>query len=108
MSARKSRRPRLVIAIVSAILTAALLLPAASLAQSSSVGGYGGNGGEVQNALGSGSAGTTDPSGSGSVTKAGTLPFTGLDLGWMIGGGIVLVGAGIAMGRAAPRAPQPR
>ncbi len=77
------------------------------MAQSSSVDGYGGNGGEVQNVLTGGSAGSASADDSASAST-GSLPFTGLDIGWMIGGGIVLIGAGIAMGRAASRVPEPR
>lgn len=104
---RRHTHPRS--ALIALVAIAALaLLPAVSLAQSSSVGGYGGSGGEVQSALNSGGdSGSSGDSGSGSA-KAGSLPFTGLDLGWMVGGGIVLVGAGIAMGRAASRAPEAR
>ncbi|MEO7197091.1 MAG: hypothetical protein ABIZ50_01315 [Solirubrobacterales bacterium] len=95
--------------MISAILAAALMIPAAASAQSPPVGGYGGSGGNVQNVLTGGSTGS-DSATSSSDTSAstGTLPFTGLDIGWMIGGGILLVGAGIAMSRAAHRAPETR
>jgi len=111
MSVRNSRPRAALLTIVSAILAAALILPAASLAQGSSVDGYGGSGGEVQSSLDSGSGGSANSGGSASGSASasgGSLPFTGLDLGWMIGGGIVLIGAGIAMGRTASRAPQTR
>jgi len=86
-----------------------LALPTTALAQDSSVGGYGGSGGEVASALNSGDGGGDpgDPGASGSA-EASSLPFTGLDLGWMVGGGILLVGAGIGMGRTASRAPDAR
>lgn len=106
MSPRQTRTRMPIVALLSAIAAICLILPAASLAQSSSVGGYGGNGGEVQSALNGGADGGSADS--GASAEAGSLPFTGLDLGWMLGGGIVLVGAGIAMGRAASRAPHPR
>jgi hypothetical protein len=57
-----------------------LVIPTAAMAQSSSVGGYGGQG--------------APPS---------TLPFTGLDVGLLAGGGLLLLLIGLAMTRLVPR-----
>jgi hypothetical protein len=42
---------------------------------------------------------STEPTGttSASKEKASTLPFTGLDLRWSLGGGLVLIGAGFSL-----------
>jgi hypothetical protein len=41
----------------------------------------------------------TEPTGttSSSKEKASTLPFTGLDLRWSLGGGLLLIGAGFSL-----------
>ena len=36
------------------------------------------------------------------------LPFTGFDLGLMLAGGVVLLGAGLALARMTPRPPESR
>ena len=64
----------------------------AALAQSPAVSGYGGVGGEVQ--------GGVSGSGSGSG-GGGALPFTGLDLGLLVAGGLVLLVAGLTLRRFA-------
>jgi hypothetical protein len=70
--------------LVSVCCSAALLLAwaGAALAQSSERTGYGGPGG-VQ----------------GEVEGGGALPFTGLDLGLLIGGGLLLVAVGATLRR---------
>lgn len=89
--------------LLALIIVAALALPSVALAQSSSVSGYGGNGGETQGVLGASNAG--GPSGDGAAgsttaSDSGTLPFTGLDLTMMIAGGLILVAAGVGIARA--------
>jgi hypothetical protein len=60
-----------------------------ALAQQSSVDGYGGGAGGIQSEVeGGGGAG-------------GSLPFTGLDLGLLIGGGVVLLAVGFGLRRLA-------
>jgi hypothetical protein len=54
-----------------------------ALAQSSSESGYGGQAGAVQ----------------AEVDGGGALPFTGLDVGLLIGGGLLLVGVGASLRR---------
>jgi hypothetical protein len=100
------------------LLAAVVLMAAApALGQDSSVRGYGGTGGNVQGdlgpaavgpesggggpgAVGPGTVGPTEGSGgpTGEV-DSGSLPFTGLDLALLVGGGAVLLsaGAGIAL-----------
>ena len=70
-----------------ALLAALLLVPgafAATGSKSSSYSGYGGEGANVQHPLATGN-------------KPGTLPFTGIDLLYVVlaGGGIVLAGVAI-------------
>jgi drug/metabolite transporter (DMT)-like permease len=62
-----------------------LVLASAALAQSSSVSGYGGQAGGVEE----------------QVETGGTLPFTGLDIGLLIGGGLLLVAVGAMLRRLA-------
>jgi hypothetical protein len=75
-------------------VVALVLVPAAFGAGGSAGNGYGGGGGTVQNQVSGaqGVNGTLAASGS-----KGALPFTGLDLGLLVAGGLVLiaVGAGI-------------
>jgi hypothetical protein len=69
---------------VAGMALAALAWVPAALAQSPAVSGYGGVGGEVQGDVGGGS-----------------LPFTGLDLGLLVLGGLLLVAAGLSLRRLA-------
>jgi hypothetical protein len=39
----------------------------------------------------------------GPAAIVGTLPFTGLGLGWIVLAAFALIGAGFALGRIAPR-----
>ena len=79
----KISKLRMILSAVSVLMF--LAVPAAAMAQSS-VGGYGGSGG--------GSASSVEPS---------TLPFTGLDVGLLAGGGLLLLLIGLAMTRLVPR-----
>jgi hypothetical protein len=58
-----------------------------ALAQQSSVDGYGGGAGGIQSEVEGGGG--------------GSLPFTGLDLGLLIGGGLVLLAVGFGLRRLA-------
>jgi hypothetical protein len=79
---------RLVIMLVG-LLAAAVVYAPLALAQQSSVDGYGGGAGGVQSEVeGGGGAG-------------GSLPFTGMDLGLLIGGGLVLLAVGFGLRRLA-------
>ena len=105
--------------LVTLALAAAISMVAAgtALAQGSSARGYGGTGGNVQGELGpgavapltgggsvdpSGAGGDVGPAGSGGPTAeadSGSLPFTGLDLALLVGGGVLLVATGATLAR---------
>lgn len=70
----------------SLMLLAALAWAATALAGNSSVSGYGGQAGGVEEQVEAG---------------GGALPFTGLDLGLLIGGGVLLLAVGAGLRRLA-------
>ena len=76
-----------------AILITALMLAVApaALAQDASVSGYGGGGGTQQVAAEGGAGPDAGPS------EAGTLPFTGLDVGIALAGGLLLIAVGASV-----------
>jgi hypothetical protein len=79
---------------IAVIAVLALALAPAALAQSSSVDTYSGQGGNKI-------AQVKDPgSGSANTSASGSLPFTGFDLILAAGGGLLLLGAGVALSRA--------
>jgi hypothetical protein len=84
-----------VLVVVIVVLVAAPV----SFAQQSSVGTYGGEGGEAQEVVVQGEEAAQGERAEG----AGPLPFTGLDLGLVVGGGLLLVGVGAAMARLVPK-----
>ena len=75
--------------VFTAAVLAALAVPALALAQSPVGGGYGGEGGNVQEGVAGGTAG------------GGSLPFTGLDLILMVAAAALLISAGLTMRRLA-------
>jgi len=86
---------------LAAIAVLALATAPAALAQSSSVETYGGEGGNTISKV-------NDPgSGSGDASATGSLPFTGFDLALAAGGGLLLLGAGVALSRAVQSRPAP-
>lgn len=84
-----------------ATLVMALSAAPMAFADSSAVETYGGAGGTPAAgvAAGAASGNAVDPG----VTDPGSLPFTGLDVGLLIGGGLVLVLLGVGMARLAGR-----
>ncbi|MFN8164561.1 MAG: hypothetical protein U0R26_12205, partial [Solirubrobacterales bacterium] len=94
------RKTRLGMILVLALGTLALALAPAAMAQSSSVDGYGGQGDQL-----AGIAAGTDPGTAAGAASdsSSTLPFTGLDVSLLIGGGLLLLGIGIVMTRMVPR-----
>jgi hypothetical protein len=78
---------------------ASLVLAPAALAAGSSTGGYAGEGGQIQSQVTGGDpGGPQGPSASASsASTPGGLPFTGLDIGILAIGGLLLVGAGAAL-----------
>jgi len=88
---------------VIAIASVLALAPAAS-AQNSSVSGYESAGAQTQAQVEPGQA---EAVGAEAVTETtstdpGVLPFTGLDLLFLAGGGLILVGAGAGLARVRP------
>ncbi|MCB0875103.1 MAG: hypothetical protein R2718_08340 [Solirubrobacterales bacterium] len=79
------------------VLVVALAVAPAAFANNSSVGTYGGQGGEVAGSVAGGEA--TDPGTAASNSSA--LPFTGLDLKLLAGGGLLLLLGGFGMARMA-------
>ena len=77
-------RRRLVVSVVAAALIGA---PSALATPGTPVAGYGGQGGQAQGALGS--------------QQGDTLPFTGAQAGLAVIGGVILLGSGFALRRAA-------
>lgn len=89
--------------LVTVVVALSLAVAPAATAQSSAVDGYGGAGNQV-----AGIAAGNDPgSGSGgNVSSSSSLPFTGLDVSLLVGGGLLLLGIGIVMTRVVPRQDQ--
>ena len=89
--------------IVTLVLTvAALTASSNAFAAGSAQHTYAGNGGNVQADV---QQGAKDPNGTATAsakTPAG-LPFTGLDLTLMLGGGLVLIASGAMLSRVAIR-----
>ena len=85
--------------LVLAVCAVLVLAPTALAAGASgSAGqGYGGKAGEVQNEVSQGPL--------SAVAGKSSLPFTGLDLGLLVAGGLSLLVVGAGLRRAAKRAP---
>lgn len=79
-------------ATFAAAVFAALLVAAGAFAGGAILQGYGGQGGNISHQVG-GTVSAAKPS-------SGTLPFTGLDLGLVAGGAMLLVLAGFAIRRS--------
>jgi hypothetical protein len=95
---RELRRSSIAGCLCLVVVIAALAVAPAAFGQGSSVGTYGGEGGQAQGGVAQGQEGV-----SGDVGGSGPLPFTGLDLGLLIGGGLLLVGVGAGMARLVPK-----
>ena len=81
-----------------AIVALSLLLVPAALAQNSSTEVYGG---EANQTLGVNAGGGPDEP--GTTSSDSTLPFTGLDVSLLAGGGLILLLIGVGMAVAVPR-----
>ncbi len=89
----------LIVALV--VTVAALTASTGAYAAGSSQHTYGGRGGNVQADI---QGGANDPQGTqASASTPAGLPFTGLDLGLMLGGGLILVASGLTLSRLAIR-----
>lgn len=88
------RTERRLLALVGVLAVACILIASpAAFAQDSSVGTYGGSGGESQ-------AQIEETAGLTATSDPGALPFTGLDLALIAGGGLLLLGTGVLVARA--------
>ena len=74
----------------SGLVVASLALPPVALGASSPVAGYSRPGGAEQTDVASRNASSRRP-------LSGEMPFTGLDLWWLAGGGALLVGFGVLL-----------
>lgn len=83
---------RLAITVLT-VISALVWLPAAIAARTPKVEAYGGTAG--------GSEQIVDGAGVGGVATGGALPFTGLDLGLIVAGAVLLVILGVVLRRAA-------
>jgi hypothetical protein len=93
----KARMTRFTVAVLAAGVLA-LAFASAAVAENSSVETYAGGGGNIQTQVGSG-----DPSDPSATGGSGSLPFTGLDVGLALGGGLVLLAGGVLIARLTPR-----
>ncbi len=103
-SSSRPRRATFLAALVACLL---MLAPTTAFAQDSSIEGYGGEGGKALSTInqgdaadGSAAAAAADGSSGDANVGPGALPFTGQDVGLMLLGSLVLIGAGAALARA--------
>lgn len=98
------------LALITAVVAVALAIAVPAYGQSAVGDAYGGEGGGVLGAVtqsggnGGGNGGaksTPAPHVQTAAAQSGQLPFTGLDLGLLAIGGIVLVGVGVGLRRFA-------
>ena len=92
-----------------ATVAAVFVLAPAALAQESSGAGYGGEGGgvagQVEGGGAAGQAGGNAASEASNADESGLLPFTGLDVALIVGGGLLLLAGGLALSRMVARNP---
>jgi hypothetical protein len=95
--------------ICAAVAVIVLALAPVASGQGSSVGAYGGQGGNLASNVAGGGAGA--PVSPASSSESAALPFSGLDLVFLGGGGLLLMLAGAliagAVGRTKPKAEVP-
>jgi hypothetical protein len=85
-----------------ALFAVTLTVAGSAMAQSISSDPYLNSAGQVQGQLQGGGGGGDDDD--GTAASGSSLPFTGLDIALLAGGGFLLLGAGVAMRRLAPGA----
>ena len=89
-------KSRMILSFVGLVVVLAFAPVAA--ASNSSVETYGGQGGELAGSVSGGDP--SDPGASGDpASNSSALPFTGLDLELLAGGGLILLLGGVAMAR---------
>jgi hypothetical protein len=86
------------------VLALTLALTSTAFAQGASSDPYVDEGGQVQGQIQDEGTGGTDEAAANTTSgdTGGSLPFTGLDLSLIAGGGVLLLAAGIAMRRLTP------
>jgi hypothetical protein len=84
------------------VLALTLALTSSAFAQGASSDPYVDEGGQVQGQIQDEATGTNEAAATTSGDTGGSLPFTGLDLSLIAGGGVLLLAAGIAMRRLTP------
>ena len=100
------------LALMMAVVVAALAAASPAYGQGAVVDAYGGDSGGVLGTVqggdgGNGGQGVAGTGGGGvpeqpvAAAQGGSLPFTGLDLGLLVAGGIVLLGMGVGLRRLA-------
>jgi hypothetical protein len=92
--------------LVLSLLVAMLALPALAVAQSPSDEQYGGSDQQIQQQVGAGGGGPSDPGDSsdpGLGGNVGPLPFTGFDVIAMAAVALTVAGIGLALQRAVAR-----
>jgi hypothetical protein len=94
---------KIIISLVT-VLALTLALTSTAFAQGASSDPYVDEGGQVQGQIQDEGAGTDDEAAATTTggDTGGSLPFTGLDLSLIAGGGVLLLAAGIAMRRLTP------
>jgi hypothetical protein len=90
----KKRMGKVQIGTVPAVVAVMLAIAPVSYGESSSVEAYGGHGGSVAGNVAGGSAETASPTWD---SPSSALPFTGLDVALLGGGGLILLLAGVAL-----------
>jgi hypothetical protein len=91
--------------ILLSLVVTALAIPAAPAVAASTTDGYATPAGVSQTQVSDGPTGN-DATTATRTTSGSTLPFTGLDLGLMLAGGVVLLGGGLVLKRFTRRLPE--
>jgi len=86
------------LALLTAVVAFALFAAVPAFGADATTDAYGGRGGGVLGAVDSG-GGNGQPPAQVAETSGGSLPFTGLDVGLLALGGVLLVGVGVGLRR---------
>ncbi len=91
--------------ILAVVLAAVFASSALAGGNSSATATYEKRGTKVQKVVGKPKTTPKPTGGHATVTSGGTLPFTGLDLAFIAGGGVLLVGMGVSLRRITRKPP---